>query len=244
MDELIVRDDGPVRVISINRPHKLNALSNGVAKGLEQAFKEFDASPQKAAVLAAEGRSFTAGADINDLPEFWRCVPTVGITTDKPVIAAVQGWCVGGGVVMAAMADLCVAADDTTFWYPEATLGLTGGMICALAGRIPHKAAMEVMYLARKTSAQRAYEMGLVNQVVPAGQQQESAIAMAHELSRLAPLVLRSIKRIVNNHVLPKGPAEIAASMTRDNLVITGSQDFQEGRAAFREKRTPQFTGA
>lgn len=243
MSDILIRDEGLVRIISINRPKKLNALSNGVAKGLEQAFKEFDASEQRVAVLAGEGRSFTAGADVNDLPEFWRCVPTVGITTNKPIIMAVQGWCVGGGVVMAAMADLCVAADDTVFWYPEATLGLTGGMICGLAARIPHKAAMEVMYLARKTSAQRAYEIGMVNEVVPAGQQVEAAIAMANELVGLAPLVLHAIKRIVNQNILPQGPSEVAAGMVRDMAVINNSNDFQEGRQAFLDKRKPNFTG-
>ncbi len=243
MSEVQVRQEGPVTIISINRPDKLNALSNKVAHKLQRAFAEFDASPQKVSILTAEGRAFTSGADVSDLPEFWRCVPTLGITTNKPVIAAVQGWCVGGGVVMSAMADLCVCTENTTFWYPEATLGLTGGVICSLAGRIPHKAAMEVMYLARKTSARRAYEIGLVNEVVPDGEHLQAALRMANELCSLAPLVLGAIKKIVNGNILPKGPAEIAAMMTRDMGVISTSDDFREGQQAFLEKRRPVFSG-
>ncbi|HEY9459170.1 MAG TPA: enoyl-CoA hydratase/isomerase family protein [Paralcaligenes sp.] len=243
MSDVLVRNEGEVTIISINRPGKLNALSNGVAHGLEAAFKEFDESDQKVAILAGEGKSFTAGADINDFPEFWRCVPTVGITTQKPVIAAVQGWCVGGGVVMAAMADLCVCAENTTFWYPEGKLGVSGGMICTLAARMPHKAAMEIMYLARKINARRAYEMGLVNEVVPDGEQLNAALKMANELVALAPLVLRGIKRIVNDQILTKGPSETAAILTRDMQAMNNSVDFKEGKQAFAEKRQPKFVG-
>src|SRR5215204_2445446 len=102
MSVVAVESRGPVTIVSINRPEKMNAISKAVAIELQQAFAEFDRSAQRVAVLAgAGGRAFSAGADVRDLPELWRCVPTVGITTEKPIIAAVGGWCIGGGLVLA-----------------------------------------------------------------------------------------------------------------------------------------------
>lgn len=118
-------DDGTT-LITINRPDRRNAICARTAIELQQAFAEFDRNErQRAAVLTGAGNdAFSAGADVTDLPELWRCVPTVGITTEKPVIAAVSGWCVGGALVVAMMSDLIVAADNTRFSYPEARLGV------------------------------------------------------------------------------------------------------------------------
>src|ERR1700745_1501871 len=108
-----VEERGPVSIISINRPEKLNAINKAVAIELQQAFAAFDRSAQRVAILCgAGGRAFSAGADVTDLPELWRCVPTVGITTEKPIIAAVAGWCIGGALVIAMMTHLLVAAGN------------------------------------------------------------------------------------------------------------------------------------
>ena len=148
MSVVTIEHRGPVSVIAINRPEKLNAINKAVAVELQLAFGEFDRSEQRVAILTGlGGKAFSAGADVTDLPELWRCVPTVGIKTDKPIIAAVAGWCVGGGLVMAMMCDLLVAADTARFSYPEGKVGITGGMIAGLAARIPHKVAMEMMLL-------------------------------------------------------------------------------------------------
>jgi enoyl-CoA hydratase/carnithine racemase len=113
MSVVSVEERGPVTIVSINRPEKLNAINKQVAIDLQQAFAEFDRSPQRVAILTGAGRrAFSAGADVTDLPELWRCVPTVGIATEKPIIAAVAGWCIGGGLVMAMMCDLLVATED------------------------------------------------------------------------------------------------------------------------------------
>src|SRR5260221_13880438 len=143
MSVVSVEERGPVSIISINRPEKLNAIKKRVAIALQQAFAEFDRSAQRVAILTgAGGRAFSAGADVTDLPELWRCVPTVGIATDKPIIAAVAGWCIGGGLVMAMMADLLVAADSAKFSYPEGKVGITGGEVARPPARLPPKNAM------------------------------------------------------------------------------------------------------
>src|SRR5579862_473846 len=218
MSVVTIEQRGAVSVISINRPEKLNAINKAVAIELQQAFAAFDRSAQRVAILTGlGGRAFSSGADVTDLPELWRCVPTVGIKTDKPVIAAVSGWCIGGGLVMAMMCDLLVAAESAKFSYPEGKVGITGGMIAGLAARIPHKIAMELMLVGEPIDAKRAYEVGLANKVVPAGQEIDTAVALAEKIVDLAPLALAAMKRFVNDGVLPKGPAELAA--------LYGSQD-------------------
>lgn len=244
MSDVGVEHVGKVSVVTINRPAKRNAISQQVALQLQAAFRDFDASDQRVAVLTGAGNdAFSGGADINQLPELWRCVPGVGITTEKPIIAATAGWVVGGGLVLAMMSDLLVAADNSRFSYPEARLGVTGGMIAGLAARIPHKIAMEVMLLGRVLDARRAREVGLVNEVVAVGRQVEAAVGLAQELAQSAPLVLKTLKRFVNSHVLPSGPSEFQAQITRQLSDVNSSADTQEGIRAFQEKRQPVFTG-
>src|SRR5437773_12153611 len=116
MSVVAVEERGPVSIIAISRPEKLNAINKAVAIELQQAFAAFDGSAQRVAILCgAGGRAFSAGADVTDLPELWRCVPTIGIATDKPIIAAVAGRCLGGGLVLAVMCDLLVAAAGAEF---------------------------------------------------------------------------------------------------------------------------------
>jgi len=231
-------------LITINRPARKNAICAITARELQQAFAEFDQSEQRVAVLTGAGNdAFSAGADVTNLPELWRCVPTVGITTEKPVIAAVGGWCVGGALVVAMMCDLLVTADNGKFSYPEAKLGFTGGLISALPTRIPHKIAMELIMLCRTIDAKRAYEVGFANEVVPVGQQVEAALAMARELATFAPLVLRTLKRFVVDDVMPQGPSEKMGRAMRDLGRVRDSQDGQEGARAFKEKRAPKWAG-
>lgn len=243
MSVVTTEQRGPVSIIRINRPEKLNAISSAVAVDLQQAFQEFDASGQRVAILSAAGdRAFTSGADVTDLPELWRAIPTVGFQTDKPIIAATSGWCVGGGIVMVMMCDLMVSTEDTIFYYPEAKLGVTAGGISSLAARMPHKLAMEIMLLASKVPAQRAYDVGFVNKVVPNGQHEAAALAMAEELLESAPLVIGALKRLVAQ-VLPQGPIEHMVEVSQIVGRVRASEDMQEGIRAYKERRKPRFTG-
>ncbi len=244
MSGLDVRQDGKTTIFTLNRPEKLNAINTEMALALQHAFAEFDASDQRVAIITGAGdRAFTSGADVTDVPEFWRCVPTLGLATEKPIICAVDGWCVGGGLVMVAAADLCIATEETRFSYPEGRVGLTGGLIATLAARIPHKLAMEIMLLGRPVSGRRAYEMGLINELVPTGRQLDAALDMARHLETMAPLVLKTLKRFVVGHTLPRTPAEQVALTQRSLHAVRDSADLQEGLAAFRENRAPIFTG-
>ncbi len=236
-------DDGTT-LITLNRPDRRNAICAQTALELQRAFAQFDASEQKVAVLTGAGNeAFSAGADITNLPELWRAVPTVGIPTEKPIIAAVAGHCVGGAMVIAMMCDMLVAAENTRFSYPEAALGFTGGLIAGLASRIPHKIAMEMMLLCKPMDAQRAYQVGFANEVVTTGQQVERALAMARQIAEFSPVVLRTLKRFVTEGVLPQGPSEKMAKAHRDLAVVRESEDAKEAVAAFKAKRKPRFTG-
>ncbi len=244
MSVVSVEESGPVSVIAINRPEKLNAINNEVAKALQEAFIGFENSHQRVAILMGKGgRAFSAGADVTDLPELWRAVPGVGFEGKKPIIAAVSGWCIGGGLVLAMMCDLLLAAESAKFSYPEAKIGVTGGMIASLAARIPHKIAMELMLLGEPISARRAYEAGLANRVVADGRECDEALLLAQKIALLAPLPLATLKRFVERDILPKGPSELAARFGAEVAAVRTSADAAEGIAAFREGRKPHYKG-
>lgn len=244
MAQIKIEQHGKVTLFTIDRPTRKNAICKDTALELQAGFAEFDASEQRVAVITGSGNdAFSSGADVSNLPELWRCIPGSGFTTDKPIIAATAGWVVGGAMVLTMMCDLLVAAENTRFSYPEARLGFTGGMIAGLAARIPHKVAMDIMLLGRSVEAKRAYDVGLATDVVPVGKQVEVAMQQAETLAASAPLVLATIKRFVNQHVLPKSPSEAMAETMRQLNVVRDSADIQEGMTAFREKRTPVYTG-
>jgi enoyl-CoA hydratase/carnithine racemase len=233
-----------VATITINRADRMNALNEEVILGLQAAWRRLENSDDRVAVLTAAGdKAFSVGADVKDAPkEMWQGVPSIGTQTSKPVIAAVKGWCIGGSYVIVQMCDLVVAADNTRFKYPEAQLGFTGGLIASAVARIPHKVAMEFMLLGEDFDAHRALAAGMVNKVVPTGEEEEQAHAWANILANSAPLVVQGLKEF-SMATLNKSPAE-AGAIARDQLLdIKFSDDGAEGRKAFGEKRTPQFTG-
>ena len=242
---LVENNSDGTTLITINRPERRNAICAETALLLQKAFQAFERAPaQKAAIITGAGNeAFSGGADTDDFPELWRCIPTVGFETSKPIISAVGGWCVGGALVLSMMCDLTVAAENAKFSYPEARMGFTGGLIAGLAARIPHKVAMEMMLLCRVLDPQRAFTIGLVNEVVPTGQQVPAALKMARDMTEFSPLVLKTLKRFVTEGVLAQGPSEQSGRAQRALAEVKESEDADEAKAAVQEKRKAIYKG-
>lgn len=246
-DVVLYESNDRIATITINRPEKMNALSESVVAELRSAFDRLEDSDDLVAILTSTGeRAFSVGADLKDPPvdpDLWEGVPNVGRDLDKPVIAAVAGYCVGGAYVLVQHCDLAVAADNADFFYPEAQIGFCGGLISGAAARIPHKIAMEFMLTGTHFDAKRAYEVGMVNKVVPVGQHVDAAMEYATVLRDSSPMVVAMMKRFVRDTVTPRGPSEEQALARRDLLAIRRSEDQKEGARAFAEKRKPVFEG-
>lgn len=237
--------DGNVAVITLNRPERMNRLDADIIAGLEDAWHRLmTMDDHRVALLIGAGdQAFSAGADLIAVPhDLYRAVPGVGVPVDKPVVAAVHGWCVGGAMVLATMADILVAADNTQFSYPEVKVGFSGGLIATLAARIPHKIAMELLLTGDTIDAERAYQAGYVNRVVPAGELGVVAMDFARRIAATAPLPSRMLKRFVAETVA-KGPTERAGIARTQVDHVNASADWFEGREAFFDKRPPQFRG-
>ena len=246
-DLVTYESNDEIGIITINRADKMNALSNGVVAELRDAFISLNASDDRCAILTGAGeKAFSVGADLKDPPrdpELWECMPGVGVDVDKPLIAAISGYCVGGAYCLVQFCDIAVADESADFFYPEAQIGFCGGLMAGLASRIPHKSAMEFMLSGKHFSAQRAYEACMVNRVTPVGQLMDGAMEYAEIFRDSSPMVMGALKRFVRNEVMTRGPSEQAGLARRDLLAISRSEDQKEGGKAFREKRKPVFKG-
>lgn len=237
-------EDG-IATITINRPERMNRLDTEVVNGLHQAWRQLMAREEdRVAILTGAGtQAFSAGADLKNVPHnLYHGIPGIGFPVDKPLVAAVAGWCIGGGMVLTTMCDLMVAADNAKFSYPEVKVGFSGGLITNLAARIPHKIAMELLLVGETIDARRAYEVGYVNRIVPVAELMPAAMDYARKIAASAPMPSRMLKRFVGE-ALPKGPTEIAGIARSQVEAINASADWIEGRAAFAEKRPPAFKG-
>ncbi|MCB1548056.1 MAG: enoyl-CoA hydratase/isomerase family protein [Hyphomicrobiaceae bacterium] len=237
--------DGNVAIISLDRAARMNRLDAELVEGLHQAWKRFMVSDEhRVAVLTGAGeKAFSAGADLKAVPhDLYRAIPGIGVPVDKPVVGAVSGWVVGGGMVLTTMCDILVAAQSARFSYPEVKVGFSGGLIANLAARIPHKIAMELLLVGEAIDAQRAYEVGYVNKIVPQDQLMPAAMDYARRIAETAPIPSRMLKRFAAA-VLPKGPTEAAGIARAQVDTINASADWVEGQAAFAAKRAPAFRG-
>ncbi len=235
---------GHVATITMNRVARKNALNNDLVNALRAAWIRLRDSDDRVAILAsADPEYYTVGADVRDLPTaMWQAVPGMGVAIGKPVIAATSGWVVGGGFVLVQMCDLCVSADNTKFYYPEAKLGTTAGGIASLAVRMPHKLVMEFLLVAEAMPLQRFYDAGFVNKIVPLGQEMAAAREYAERIAANSPVVVRALKALAED-TMPRGPVERMVEVRRLLDAVNESGDKTEGVAAFKEKRIPNFPG-
>ena len=150
-----------ITTITMARAEKRNALNQALCDELCDAYRKFEAGGDNVAILQAEGPAFCVGADLKEAPSaMWKAVPHVSHHLTKPVIAATQGWVIGGAICMVMTCDLMVCADTTKFMYPEAKVGVFGGLMPGIVSRMPHKVAMELLLLGEEISAKRAYDVG------------------------------------------------------------------------------------
>ncbi|MAI47133.1 MAG: enoyl-CoA hydratase [Hyphomicrobiaceae bacterium TMED74] len=244
-DSVIYTCDNHIAVITMNKADRMNRLDPEIVDGLNQCWKRFMADDDaRVAVLTGSGeKAFSAGADLKNVPhDLYRAIPSIGVPVDKPVIGAVAGWCIGGGMVLTTMCDIIICADNTTFSYPEVKIAFSGGLISNLASRIPHKLAMELLLVGDNMSVQRAYEVGYVNKIVPVAELMPTAMEWAGKIADTAPMPSRMLKRFVLD-TMPKGPTEQAAIARVQVEAINDSSDWVEGQAAFAEKRKPNYHG-
>jgi enoyl-CoA hydratase len=249
---VLTREDDGVLVITINRPQVRNAIDGVTARALAEAFDQLDAHDGlTVGVLTGAGGVFSAGMDLKayasgDTP----VIPGqgfAGLTRARPrapLIAAVEGWAIGGGTEMALACDLIVAAQGATFGLFEVVHGLVPpeGGIVRLPERIPRNIAMELLLTGDPLPAERAEKLGLVNHVTAPGEALHHAVELATRIARNAPLAVAAIKRAVNERTAFDDHGAFAQ---QDRIVapVLTSRDAQEGARAFAEKRPPQWQG-
>ena len=250
---------GRIARITINRPKNLNALHPPASAELRQAFEDFRDDPEVwVAILTGSGdRSFCAGNDLKFQAEHGAkglsypgadTMPFGGITDDytcwKPIIAAVNGYAVGGGLELVLACDLAIASDNAQFGAPEGKVGLVAaaGGVHRLPRQVPLKIAMGMLLAGRVLNAEEANRYGLVNEVVPGDELTSAVERMASEIVSLAPLSARAHKQMAMTGLgLPLDDA--MASDYSENKKAMASDDFIEGPRAFAEKRKPIWTG-
>lgn len=237
-----------VATITIDRPEAYNAINKAVRDGLWEGFRRFiDDEDALVAILTATGEKvFCAGADLKEMSEMGLQVPPPdflpylnrNLHTDKPVIAAVNGLAYAGGFYLSQMCDLCIASDNAKFAITEPKWSRGAPWAAPLPWLIPPRVAMELLITAQPISAERAYQVGLVNKVVPLADLADAARETALTIAENAPLSVRAGKAMVYA-AAETGWSEALKEGDRIYEPVYMSEDAQEGPRAFREKRKP-----
>ncbi|HEU5433073.1 MAG TPA: enoyl-CoA hydratase/isomerase family protein [Thermomicrobiales bacterium] len=251
-----IERDGPLAVLTFIREERLNALDSQTFRDLIAAAADFERDPDvRAVIITGRGKGFVAGADINeyvdiDLTQYvafqrlgrrmydrWEALP-------KPVIAAVNGYALGGGFELVLIADIVVASERAKFGLPECKLGLMpgGGGTQRLTRLVGRNKAKELIMTGDFVDAAEAQRLGVVNRVVPADELLPAAKAIATTIAGRAPLAVTMAKELVNAGLNASLPAAITMEMGMA-ATLYASRDAQEGINAFLEKRSPAFEG-
>ncbi|HLA93271.1 MAG TPA: enoyl-CoA hydratase/isomerase family protein [Actinomycetota bacterium] len=256
MAELVrVRREGAVAVLTLNRPEKLNALSSSVEEALAAAVGSEEVATSAALVIEGSGRAFSAGADVHEMREqsvaaileYYR---TTGVVYDRvaalrqPTIAAIHGYCLGGGFELALACDFRIADATAVFGLPEVAIGIvpSSGGLTRLVRSVGAARAKELMLLRDRFDAQEALGFGLVTAVVPEGSAAARAIEIGNELAQLPPLAVEVAKLAAD----AAADSSREASLLIERLAyaaLAQTADHAEATSAFEEKRDPTFGG-
>jgi len=245
-----------IAYITLNRPEAFNSVTPEMLQELSRVLINFrdDEKLLVAIITGAGNRAFCAGADIKTMLPFlrenrgkpWLSPPTImrGLELWKPLVAAVNGICLGGGLEIALACDIRIASENASFGQPEVNLGIIPGWggTQRLPRCIPPAIAADLILTGRSIKAEEAYRIGLVNKVVPPTDLVAMAEEYAKALCRPGPLAVRAAKRAMilgSEMSLEEGLA--MEQLSFDFLI--GTKDYEEGRSAFLEKREPKFTG-
>lgn len=256
-DHILYEQDGPVAIVTFNRPEQRNAMNSAMYRNLVAICDRVDADPSVRAVIfqGAGDKAFVSGTDINEFPDFkgeWAAGIQYEARADaimerleavrKPTIATVRGFAVGGGALIALCCDIRIAADNARFCVPCAKLGncLSMQNYSRLVDLVGPARTIELMYSGRMVEAAEALQIGLVHEVQPVAETYARALATAREYAAMAPLALwaskEALRRIrAHRRLLDPAPDIIRAVYTSD--------DFQEGVHAFLDKRPPAWQG-
>jgi len=245
------RDDG-IAIITLNRPEARNALGKEIRAGLFQAWERFEHDPAlRIAILTGAGdKAFCAGGDLKEMvatgmqvpPRDLFPLPYDTIELSKPTIAAVNGIAFAGGWMIAQACDLCVASTSARFAVTEVKVGRSSPWAAPLIHMIPQRIMMEILLTGKPITAQRAYEIGLVNRLAQPDQLMDTALALAADILDGAPLSVRAARETVMLATEMGRSAALAAARHASELCYH-SEDAQEGPRAFAEKRSPRWKG-
>lgn len=248
-----VEDEGHLRIVTLNRPDVMNALTSQASHELAAVWDEFEQRDDLwvGIVTGAGERAFCAGNDLKaqaagkrgPAPESGFAGLCFRFNLGKPVIAAVNGVAMGGGFELALACDLIVASENAVFALPEPRVGLIAGAggVHRLPRMIPQKEAMGIILTARRVSAQEGKTLGFVNEVVPAGQALEAARRWAAQILECSPLAIRASKQAAMLGLNVASVEQAAGVIYPAQLRNMQSQDFLEGPRAFSAKRKPNW---
>ena len=248
-DAVLVEQRDRVLLITLNRPDQMNSINGALSVGLTEAVTRLDEDPDlSAGVLTGNGRGFCAGMDLKaflrgeDISGFFDFVVK---GTEKPLIAAIEGFALAGGLELALSCDLLVAAKGVKLGIPEAGVGLfaAAGCLLRLPSRVGYSKAMEMAITADPITADEAFQYGMVARLTEQGGAVEAALALAERIGRNAPLSVSASKQLVKA-AMGVTEAEFWELQKPLQAKVFTSNDSKEGPQAFAEKRAPNWTGS